>query len=193
MRLTKVNLGCGETILPYGWLNIDLRKDLKCQETSNLIIADLKSGIPLGSNSVDTIFVSHFLEHLDPFDECRDFLDDCFRILKSDGILRVVVPDFFLIASIYLEDPRSFFQEYGFEKPWFDKARTWNRRLGISVMFDHKMLYDFLSLSEVLEDSGFIAITRVEHPSRGLLPADIHAEITMTHKSHSLVVDARKG
>lgn len=190
--VVKVNLACGKTPFYHGWLNIDLRPQFKHPETSGFVIADLKNGVPIRSNSVDFIFTSHFLEHLDPFDECRSFLDDCFRILKPNGTLRIVVPDFCRIASIYLEDPRSFYQEYGYEKPWFNKARTWTRRLGISVMFSHKMLYDRFSLEEVLENSDFTAITHVNGPDQGLLFTEVIAEVIATHTFHSLVMDARK-
>lgn len=190
--LVKVNLACGETPFDDGWLNIDLRPQFKHPELSGFAIADLRNGIPIRSNSVDIIVTSHFLEHLDPFDECRSFLDDCFRILKPNGTLRIVVPDFRRIASIYLDDPRSFYQEYSYDKPWFNKARTWSRRLGISVMFGHKMLYDRFSLEEVLENSGFAGITHVNGPDQSLRFAEVIAEVIATHTFHSVVMDARK-
>ena len=191
-ELVKLNLACGETPFGFGWLNIDIRRDLTCTSVKNIIVADLKNRIPFQSCTVDIIYVSHFLEHLDPFEECKIFLDECSRVLKLSGILRISVPDFHQIARLYLDHPKTFYAEYEFKKPWFNKAKTWNRRLGISVMFGHKMLYDVVSLTEVLEDSGFSEITLLSPKSQGLLPEKVSDEIITTHVYHSLIADCKK-
>lgn len=187
----KVNLGCGATRFRHGWANID--KVGPGPNAAHLInvVADLRQGIPLSNASVSFAYTSHFLEHIDPFEECERFLAECLRVLKRGGILRVAVPDFAKIARIYLDDPRSFYAEYDYRKPWFSRAKTWSRRLGISVMFDHKMIYDFISLGEVLATAGFSEVTEVGPDLVGLLPPDIADEIVPTHLSHTLIVDAK--
>jgi len=193
IELVKLNLACGETPFGFGWVNIDSSRDLTHISTQKILIADIKNRIPFQSRTVDIIYVSHFLEHLDPFEECRRFLDECARVLKPSGLLRISVPDFHQIATLYLDDPKAFYAEYGYRKPWFNRVKTWNRRLGISVMFGHKMLYDVVSLSEVLEDSGFSEITPVSPLKQGLFPEEISNEIITTHVSHSLIVDCKNG
>jgi SAM-dependent methyltransferase len=53
---------------------------------------DLRNGIPFADGTFDLVYHSHFLEHIDrkaaPF-----LLKECRRVLKQDGIVRVVVPD----------------------------------------------------------------------------------------------------
>lgn len=188
----KVNLACGPVRFAHDWMNIDLA--LPEQGTLGLcnVVADLRKGVPLPDESVDYAYSSHFLEHLDPFDECENFLTECFRVLRSGAVLRVTVPDFAKIARFYLDDPKSFYAEYDFEKPWFSRAKSWSRRLGISVMFDHKMIYDLVSLEEVLGKAGFIDSMEVGNDLAGHLPPNIVSEIVPTHLSHTLIVDVRK-
>lgn len=190
--LVKLNLACGDNPFGHEWFNVDIRTDTRCMCADNYILADLKNGIPANTSSVDIIYISHFLEHLDPFDGCKAFLDECFRVMKPKGLLRISVPDFRKVALIYLDDPKCFYAEYGNKKQWFDKVKTWNRRIGISVMYGHKMIYDIVSLTEVLEDSGFSQITPVHTWNQGLLPCNIVDEMIPTHVSHSLVVDSQK-
>ncbi len=58
-------------------------------------------GIPATSQSVDVVYHSHLLEHLQEEDG-EDLIRECFRVLKPKGILRVVVPDLEKICRDYL-------------------------------------------------------------------------------------------
>ena len=58
-------------------------------------------GIPARSQSVDLIYHSHLLEHLEQ-EEVEDLILECFRVLKAGGILRVAVPDLERICRDYL-------------------------------------------------------------------------------------------
>jgi len=54
------------------------------------LVADLESGLPVASQSVDQIFAVHFLEHV------RDLLalmNDIHRVLRPGGVLHVMVPN----------------------------------------------------------------------------------------------------
>ena len=91
-----VNLGCGSRHHPT-WLNID-----RWVPDSSIQGHDLRKGIPLPDESADVIYHSHVLEHFDR-DSGREFLRDCFRVLKPTGVVRVVVPDLEKIVSLYLK------------------------------------------------------------------------------------------
>ncbi len=58
----------------------------------NIMVHNLAKGIPFDSNSVDVVYHSHMLEHLD---RCgaEKFLFEVKRVLKPGGIHRIVVPD----------------------------------------------------------------------------------------------------
>ena len=47
------------------------------------------------------VYSSHFLEHI-PRDQVAPFLQECWRILKPGGVLRIVVPDLENLCRIYL-------------------------------------------------------------------------------------------
>lgn len=74
-----------------------------------LLAHDLTKGIPYPDNSVDAVYHSYFLPHIDRdfADPSRDaalnFLKECRRVLKPGGILRNTVPDFEYYAQAYIE------------------------------------------------------------------------------------------
>ncbi len=57
---------------------------------------------PFTANSVDLIYGSHCLEHFS-HREVPVVLAEWFRVLKTDGILRLSVPDFDALCKIYQE------------------------------------------------------------------------------------------
>jgi SAM-dependent methyltransferase len=67
----------------------------------NIVVHNLASGIPFSDNSVDAVYHSHILEHLDP-NIAESFLREVFRVLKPNGIIRIVVPDLERICQDYL-------------------------------------------------------------------------------------------
>lgn len=54
---------------------------------------DLRTHIPLPDESVERILSEDFMEHL-KVHEIRQLLAECFRLLKSGGIMRIGVPDY---------------------------------------------------------------------------------------------------
>ena len=111
-----INLGCG-TKMDCNWNNLDfspyarfahhmgvakiLRKIgfISEERFQNLlevdpeiVLWDLCKGIPFDDDTFDVVYHSHFLEHIDK-DGAPGFLEECYRVLKNGGILRVVVPD----------------------------------------------------------------------------------------------------
>lgn len=72
-----LNLGCGDNKLPSPWLNSD---------------DDIRSALSVHtSDSVDQILVEHVVEHLTGPEMLR-FFDECFRVLRHGGTLRVCTP-----------------------------------------------------------------------------------------------------
>jgi SAM-dependent methyltransferase len=66
-----------------------------------ILVHDLSKGIPFEESTVDVVFHSNMLEHLDKADAIK-FLREVLRVLKPSGIHRIVVPDFELVAARYL-------------------------------------------------------------------------------------------
>ncbi len=77
-----------------------------------VLVHDLRKGIPASDGSVDAVYHSHVLEHIDR-DAVPGFLTEVRRVLKPGGVHRVVVPDLERYAREYLaslerglEDPQ---------------------------------------------------------------------------------------
>lgn len=89
-------LGCGG-IYHRDWLNIDFVKT-----GPEVVVHDLLAGVPLPDKSCDVVYHAHFLGHLRRAD--ADFLmHACYRVLKPEGVLQVVVPDLERMCRLYLE------------------------------------------------------------------------------------------
>jgi len=118
-----LNLGCGtKTSNKHGVINVDWSIYLRLKKMlasavplfikgerlerynslpDNIMVHNLAKGIPFDSNSVDVVYHSHMLEHLDR-DVAKKFLLEVKRVLKPGGIHRIVVPDFEKACRAYI-------------------------------------------------------------------------------------------
>ena len=91
-----LNLGCGNRYHP-DWINIDI-----VPQGVGVIAHDLSQGIPLPNDVCDVVYHSHVLEHIRQSD-ALPFIEECYRVLKPGGILRIAVPDLEKICRVYLK------------------------------------------------------------------------------------------
>jgi predicted SAM-dependent methyltransferase len=96
-QFVAVNLGCGSHYRK-GWLNFDLYP-----ASDEVVRANIIQGVPLDDGAADFVYHSHVLEHLTR-DDGERFLQECYRILKPGGILRIAVPDLEDAAREYLRN-----------------------------------------------------------------------------------------
>jgi predicted SAM-dependent methyltransferase len=90
-----LNLGCGSRF-HADWTNINF------VSTNEIVMAhDLSQGIPFPDASFDVVYHSHVLEHFSQ-SAAASFIKECYRVLRPQGILRVVVPDLEQITRTYL-------------------------------------------------------------------------------------------
>lgn len=94
--LNYLNLGCGYRFNPQ-WTNVDF-----VSTGEDVIAHDLTKGIPFEDNTFDLVYHSHVVEHF-PKILAESFIKECCRVLKPQGILRVIVPDLEQIARLYLK------------------------------------------------------------------------------------------
>lgn len=100
--MNRLNLGCGHRFHPE-WENLDY-----APVSPKVRAHDLRSGIPYPDGEFDVVYHSHVLEHFSRRAGVQ-FLRECYRVLRSGGILRIAVPDLESVARLYLE--------------WLEKAR----------------------------------------------------------------------
>ena len=91
-----LNLGCGDTHHPE-WVNLDADPS-----GEDVVACDLRKRLPFEAGSFDAVYASHVLEHLHR-PQAKAMLSECFRVLRSGGVLRIAVPDLERIARLYLE------------------------------------------------------------------------------------------
>jgi len=96
MKSKMINIGCGSIHHP-DWINLDVASDDPAVMSVNII-----QGLPFERSSVSVCYSSHVLEHLDK-KAAASFLTECFRVLSSGGVVRLVVPDLEVIAREYLK------------------------------------------------------------------------------------------
>lgn len=129
-----LEVGCGRCehlrlFKKYG-LNVkglDFSKDaIEKNPDIEILICNLEvDKIPLASNSIDIIYSKSFIEHLD---SPVNFLMEARRVLKPNGIILTLVPDWESNMQIYFDD------------------------------FSHKTPYTVYSLKDLYEMIGFGAI-----------------------------------
>ena len=84
--------------IPFGYIRfMELIKEF------NILYCDATKKIPEKSSTVDLVYSSHMIEHLDS-KEMQSFFEECKRVLKPNGYLRIVVPDFDYLIDIYNKD-----------------------------------------------------------------------------------------
>lgn len=160
----KLNLGCLDTMYHYGWINCDLMTEniVEYARQQHYIYreVDLMQSLPWQTGSVDLIVLSHVLEHF-PVGIGISVLRDCRRVLKPDGLMRVTVPDAELLMRDYAADMKdpvsSRMSYYDHISNGCAERKTAAGKLWEVLHAGHAAIYDWDTLQEVLELSGFTA------------------------------------
>lgn len=105
----RLELGCGPEHLWYKAGKINLRLDI--MDYGQDIIWDVEEGIPLADNSCEYIYSNQVFEH---FEDIVGVFNECWRILKFDGYLHILVPHKDSAKSLLLSHTRVF-DKYSFD------------------------------------------------------------------------------
>jgi len=177
-----VNIAAG----PFGekgWVNIDLFSH------NNISFRyDCRKKLPFRSESVQCIRAEHVLEHFDINEEVPIFLKEALRVLKKNGVLRIVVPDIQKFINAYLTNTPQGWKEIGFEiENWTSPVYILNhvfRQDG-----EHKFGYDFPALEKILLTAGFSNILQQKF---GESTSELLMNDLPNHRPYSLYVEAIK-
>lgn len=137
--MRKINLGCGGNIIP-GWENYDMD-------------VDMTRPLPFENESIDFIFVEHALEHISMHNGVK-FLTECYRVLKKDGIIKIIVPD---ITVLHRNTNHPYINEYlrfCKERGWCDGTVGGNIH-GLTFLHGHESLWTQDLLKAILFSIGY--------------------------------------
>ena len=140
----NLHLGCGKRRLP-GYINIDIINYPSVDR-----IMDVTNLDAFDDNSVSIIYASHILEHFF-LHEVDQILSEWYRVLRSEGVLRLSVPDFEKLVFVYnkYKDIRLIMG------PLYGKGVI----IGANET-PHRFVYDEATLRKLLREAGFNNITR---------------------------------
>lgn len=105
----NLNVGCGDYKI-RGFLSLDYYSDYYHPKgiQQGMLHYDMRAdNIPFENNTVDTIFCSHVIEHIESEHVIRFFLE-ANRVLKKGGVLRITCPDAEFLYENYVNHPEYF-------------------------------------------------------------------------------------
>jgi len=86
--MIKINIGCGRDYRE-GWLNTDISKEVK----ADVYLDIRKDKLPFKNGEVEEIYISGVLEQILKNEDLIFAMNECHRVLKSGGIINIVVPN----------------------------------------------------------------------------------------------------
>lgn len=135
-----LNLGCGNTILPSPWENLDGRQLPGVDHVSGI------DKLPFPDNTFDIVYASHVIEHVKRND-VESVLSEWVRVTKPGGIVRIATPDFEKAIEVY-----------------FKSGKRIDNILGLVVggqSYDyecHYLIFDQASLTSLMNKCGLTAV-----------------------------------
>ena len=163
--MIKINMGCGWRNFGEEWVHIDGGDYSHLDHNSITELSNFED------NSVDLIYSSHVISYFDK-ESVKGLLLEWKRILKHDATLRIAVPDFKAISTLYIKKNLSIDKFLG---PLYGKMKMKN-----STIY-HKTCYDFKSLSFLLTELGFRDICLYDWSSTDHSHFDDHSQAYIPH------------
>lgn len=163
------------------WVNIDI------SDAADLVI-DLRRNFPFPDNCVTNIFCEHMLEHLEYVD-AKNFLAECYRILKPNCTIRIIVPDLEIFVKAYNRK----------DIVWFNSLKKKNDfqtgAEGLAFTFysggRHKFAWDYNTLEKNLIFTGFTKVQKTDYRKGSIDELNLERESEL-RAAHSLCVNATK-
>lgn len=180
-RMIQIQIGCGRSPIA-GWQNFDNSPSVRLASLPVALIrmarrlrlldhesaayidfcrshgirhCDATRWIPFPDASVEAIYSSHMIEHLDRRDAAA-FLREAWRVLRPGGVIRVSTPGLAALISTYVRDAdadRFIAAQFTcVERPRGAGARL---RQALTGPRHHLWLYDERSLCQLLQRHGF--------------------------------------
>ena len=192
----NLQLGSGPNLLK-GWLNTDL-----VIRAPGVVFLDATKPFPFKNSTFNCVFSEHQFEQLTYVDG-RTMLQECFRVLKPGGKMRIATPSLETLIELYTEDKTDTQQEYveWITDNYLPDAGSYRDSLVINNAFSywgHQFLYDYKTLEASLEQAGFRNVTRCalgESDTDELRGIDLHGRAVMNERMNefeTMVIEAAR-
>ncbi|WDP88910.1 MAG: methyltransferase domain-containing protein [Desulfobacter sp.] len=176
----KINIGCGQTPTK-GWQNYDnswsvrlvkkpllvyilrkmgfisepQQKFISFAKSEKILWANAAQRIPEANDSVDVVYSSHMIEHMEK-EDVISFLKESRRILKRGGTIRIAVPNIKYHVEKYVNhgDADKFIEGTYLTRK---SPKTIIEKIKYLIIGDrnHQWMYDGESLCRLLASGGF--------------------------------------
>lgn len=149
-----LELGAGWNRRP-GWLATDLNPP----PDSPCIRLDATKTFEIPSQSFDFVYSEHMIEHIS-FDDGRNMLEECNRILKPLGVIRIVTPSLGFLSRVLSPDRGILEESYRnwSVRSWVPEAPKVTNAFFLNNFvrqWGHTFIYDRETLELSLQLSGF--------------------------------------
>ncbi len=185
-----LQIGCMGHIL-QGWFNVDY---FPHHDAANYM--DATQPFPFPDNFFNCIFSEHMIEHIG-YHEGLFMLQECYRVLKPGGRIRIATPDLKIAAALYNQPLTGEQQDYidNVMKIWHpDKPFPAVCHVVNNIFeFQHRYVYDEFILTDSMQRAGFTGIKRFasgESDDQRFKNIDLHA--TDYIKFITLVLEGNK-
>jgi predicted SAM-dependent methyltransferase len=158
-EVTKLHLGSGEA-QRAGWLNSDLEP-----LDRGTIFLNAAARMPFAECTFDYVYAEHMIEHL-PYKSACSMLEECRRILRPGGRIRIATPDLEKLIRVYddRDNPDPLQVAY---IDWIARTFIGRDRAGAIFVLNnafrawgHQFLFDEETLTAAMAAAGFIHVCR---------------------------------
>lgn len=226
-NIIKLNIASGPNVFPFdGWINYDkedfssyfnfirnVQTDAGMPDHQKKLWQYVKDGgnidfrqynfnkqLDHKDNTIDIIYLGQMIEHMSYLRQAPAFIKECYRILKTGGIIRLSTPDIDKLISAYKNNSMDKFND---DQPEIYKTLDPSAQLAM-IMFGasgdnctqekyegHFHLYSEKSMTKLLSDAGFTQIEFYNWTGQSKSPI-IKQEVVDYGISHSFIVEAVK-
>lgn len=153
----KLNLGSFTTMYHHGFINVDVQDLHGWAQTHGYkyLRHDIRNGLPYKTGEVSLIMMCHSLEHL-TYREGLSVLRECRRVIKPDGLVRIIVPNAGHLIDAYTIDD---LEKYDEINDGCSDAKTSAGKLWSLLHEGHASCYDSETLNSLLGEAGFEGVT----------------------------------
>ncbi len=153
----KLHIGGGWHLLD-GWLNTDI------ELIPDVMRMDATQRFPFADETFQYVYTEHMIEHV-PYQEGIRMLQECHRVMRNGGIIRVITPDLAAIVGLYSSELGADQQKY---LTWFCQTLVPQECppsavSAINAMFrlwGHQFIYDEETLADSMRAAGFRSVKR---------------------------------